>query len=164
MQTCSTYAYLRKFLKKLEKHLKRGFFVKVVGLQTISFLEWSSTHALYYKSAEGVDFSIKRSKSSHDDTEENLHFKHSRLNYINNQKQKQKKAHKISDSLYWCLDVVAKTDDEIYVLSIIKVYSFDLFSLLCQRRSSCWKYWEWFGYFENLYHDAKIVDKKRISF
>ena len=35
------------------------------------------------------------------------------------------------------VDVVAKTDDEIYVLSIIKIYSFHLFSLLCQRRSSC---------------------------
>ena len=35
------------------------------------------------------------------------------------------------------VDVVAKTEDDIYVLSIIKVYSFYLFSLLCQRRLSC---------------------------
>ena len=35
------------------------------------------------------------------------------------------------------VDVVAKTEDDIYVLSIIKVYSFHLFSLLCQRRLSC---------------------------
>ena len=35
------------------------------------------------------------------------------------------------------VDVVAKTEYDIYVLSIIKVYSFYLFSLLCQRRLSC---------------------------
>ena len=33
--------------------------------------------------------------------------------------------------------VVAKTDDEVYVSSTIKMYTFHLFSLLCQRRSSC---------------------------
>ena len=43
-------------------------------------------------------------------------------------------------------------------------YSFHLFSLLCQKRPSCWKYRKWCSYFENPYHDAKIVDKKRINF
>ena len=33
--------------------------------------------------------------------------------------------------------IVAKTDDEVYVLSIIKIYSFYLFPLLCQRRPNC---------------------------
>ena len=50
-----------------------------------------------------------------------------------------------------------------FVVSIIKLYSFHLFSLLCQRRSSCWKYQKWCSYFENPYHHAKIVDK-RINF
>ena len=36
--------------------------------------------------------------------------------------------------------------------------------LLCQRRTSCWKYRKWCSYFANLYHDAKILDKKTINF
>ena len=60
--------------------------------------------------------------------------------------------------------MVAKTDDEIYVLSIIKICSFHLLSLLWQRRPSCWNYWKWCSYFENPYHHAKIVDKKGIIF
>ena len=42
--------------------------------------------------------------------------------------------------------------------------SFHLFSLLCQRRSSCWKYLKWGSYFENRYHHAKMVEKKTINF
>ena len=63
---------------------------------------------------------------------ENLHFKQSRLDCINNQKQK--RTHKIS--LYWdrCVsvgvdvsigvDVALTTDDEVYVLCIIKICSY----------------------------------------
>ena len=32
---------------------------------------------------------------------ENLNFKHSRLNYINNEKEKQKRTYKISNILHW---------------------------------------------------------------
>ena len=46
------------------------------------------------------------------------------------------------------------------ILSIIKIYSFHLFSLLCQRSSSFWKYRKRCRYFENPYHHAKIADKK----
>ena len=48
----------------------------------------------------------------------NLHFKQSRLNYTNNQKQKQKKNTRL---VVVSIGVhrVAKTDDEIYVLSTI---------------------------------------------
>ena len=56
------------------------------------------------------------------------------------------------------VDVVAKTDDEIYVLNIIKIYSFHLFSLFCQRGLNCWKYRKWCNYFENSCDEAKIVD------
>ena len=35
------------------------------------------------------------------------------------------------------IDVVAKTDDEIDVLSIMKLYNFHLFSLMCQKTPSC---------------------------
>ena len=39
-----------------------------------------------------------------------------------------------------------------------------MFSMLCQRRSSCWKYRKWCSYFENPYHHPEIVDKKIIIF
>ena len=39
-----------------------------------------------------------------------------------------------------------------------------MFYRLCQRRSICWKYKRWKGYFENRRHHAKIEDKKRIIF
>ena len=84
---------------------------------------------------------------------ENLLFKQSQLNYINNLKQKQKRTHKISNSLYW------------FPKSMVGfIVTFHLLSLLCQRTSSCWKYWKWCSYFENPYHHAKIVDKKTIVF
>ena len=35
------------------------------------------------------------------------------------------------------VDVVSKTDDKIYVLIIIEIYTFHLFSLLCQKRLGC---------------------------
>ena len=69
---------------------------------------------------------------------ENLHFKQLRLNYINNQKWNNKKKEHIRLVIAFIgVDVIAKTDDGIYILSIIKIYSFHLFSLLCQRRSCC---------------------------
>ena len=40
-----------------------------------------------------------------------------------NQKQKQKKAHKISNSFYW-VDMVTNTNYEIYALIIIKIFSY----------------------------------------
>ena len=57
-----------------------------------------------------------------------MHFKQSQLNYINSQKQNKKERIKlvivsIGD------DVVTKTDDEIYALSVIKIYSFYFFSV-----------------------------------
>ena len=72
-----------------------------------------------------------------------------------NQKAKTKTEHIKIIIVSIGVDIVAKTDDEIYALHIIKTYSFHLFSLLCQR-SSCWRYRRWCSYFENPYHDAKI--------
>ena len=60
--------------------------------------------------------------------------------------------------------VLAKTYDEIYILSTIKIYSFHLFSPLRQGRSSCWIYQKWCSFFENCYRQAKMVEKKRIIF
>ena len=60
--------------------------------------------------------------------------------------------------------VLVKTDDEIYVLSTIKIYSCHLFSPLRQGRSSCWRYRKWCSFFENCYHHAKMVEKKGIIF
>ena len=60
--------------------------------------------------------------------------------------------------------MVAKTDDENFVLNIIKIYRFYLFSLFYQRKSVCWNYRKGDSYYENPYHYAKIVDKKGINF
>ena len=66
---------------------------------------------------------LKYKKGSRNDMKENLNFKQSRLNYINNQKQKQqKKEHLRLFSVE--VDIVVKIDDETYVLSIIKIYSY----------------------------------------
>ena len=64
---------------------------------------------------------------------ENLHFKHSRLNYTNNQNQKSKKSYVRLAIVSIGIDVVAKTDGETYVVSIIKMYSFHCF-LCCARK------------------------------
>ena len=55
---------------------------------------------------------------------ENLRFKQSRLNYINKQKNNNMKL--IKDSFE--VGVFAKTDDEIFVLSIMKIFNY--FSLV----------------------------------
>ena len=42
--------------------------------------------------------------------------------------------------------------------------TFDFFSLLCQRTSSCLKYRKLCSYFENHYHHKKMVEKNTINF
>ena len=45
---------------------------------------------------------LKDKESYHDNTKKNMHFNQLRLNYLNNQKTKQKKrTHKISNSPCW---------------------------------------------------------------
>ena len=51
---------------------------------------------------------------------ENLRFKQLRLNYINSQKKQTEKERLSSVRV----GVVAKTDDEVYVSSTIKIYSY----------------------------------------
>ena len=55
----------------------------------------------------------------------NLHLKQSRSNYINNKKQLKR------TQLTTGVDVVAKTDNQTYVLSTIKISSYFLFFLCC---------------------------------
>ena len=62
---------------------------------------------------------LKDKKSSHSDTEENLHFEQSRLNHINNQKQKEKE-HVWLVIVFIGVYVLAKIVDEFYIL--IKIY------------------------------------------
>ena len=54
---------------------------------------------------------------------DNLHFKQLQLNYINNQKQKQKEYIRLVIGSIG-VDVVVKIVDDIYVLIIIKIYSY----------------------------------------
>ena len=54
---------------------------------------------------------------------DNLHFKQLQLNYINNQKQKQKEYKRLVIGSIG-VDVVVKIVDDVYVLIIIKIYSY----------------------------------------
>ena len=54
---------------------------------------------------------------------ENLHFRHSQLNYVNHL-QTNKKEHIRLVIVYIGVDVVFNTNDKIYILSFIKVFSF----------------------------------------
>ena len=64
---------------------------------------------------------LQDKKSFHDDIKENLRFKHSRLNRETKNKNKKENIRLIVVSIG--VDVVAKTDDEIYVfLSINKIF------------------------------------------
>ena len=67
-------------------------------------------------------------KSYDDDTKQNLHFKQLQLNYIN----KQKHIRLVIVSVE--IDAVAKIDDEVYVLRIIKIYSY--FSFACLSKTA----------------------------
>ena len=64
--------------------------------------------------------------------------------YTAQKKKQEKRKKKRKEHLRLVLNsirvgTVVKTDDEIYVLGTIKIYTvtFHLFPLLCQRRSSC---------------------------
>ena len=81
-QACSTCAYMKKLSRKLEKDLRWGLFCKSCRIMD---------HSLLKVKFNTVVCQIGDKRSSQDDIQENLHFKQSRLNYINNQKQKQQK-------------------------------------------------------------------------
>ena len=63
------------------------------------------------------------------------------------------KEHNISNTPHWELGVIPKTEDEIYVSISIGRYiiTFHLFSVLCQRRSCCWKYRKWGSHLKSHY-------------
>ena len=75
---------------------------------------------------------LKDKKAATIGMKENLHFKQLQLNYINNH-QKQKKDHIELVIVSIGVDVVAKIDDEIYVLSVIKTYCYFWFVLCCTK-------------------------------
>ena len=59
--------------------------------------------------------------------------------------------------------MVVKTNNDIYVLSIIQIYSyFSFVFFVIPRKSSCQKYQKRCSYFENHYCHAIIVDKRII--
>ena len=86
------------------------------------------------------------------------------MNYISNQKRQTKKEHNISNKLLYgtwgCLN-------RWYVLCLTcykYVVIFHLFSLLCQRRLSFWKYRKKCSYFKNICQIANLIEKKVSSF
>ena len=102
-QACSTYAYLKMFQRKLEKHLWRDLFYESCGITDHSLLKvkFNTVTLLEIWRRICID----------------LHFKLSQLNYTNDEKQKQKKEHirlvRTHRLLSIGVNVVAKTDDKI---------------------------------------------------
>ena len=76
-------------LRKLEKHLRRGLFCESCETTSHSLLKVKLDTHFARNLPKVLITAIKDDKSSHEAKKENLHFKQSRLNYINNQKQKQ---------------------------------------------------------------------------
>ena len=90
----------------------------------------------------GADCITEDEKSSQGNRKENLRLKQLRLNFINNQPNKKKQKTKKKKHIRLTTDsievgVAATTEDEVYVISSIKICTFRLFSLLCQRQFSC---------------------------
>ena len=77
-----------------------------------------------------------------------------------------KRTHEINNRLYWGLDIVPKTDDEIYVSVSIGKYiiTFHLFAVLSQWRYCCWKYQNRGSHLKNRYIMQKVVKYARINF
>ena len=93
-----------------------------MGLQTIAYLKWIQQRCFARNLTKVLFTALKDQKSSHDNIKENLCFKQLRLNYINNQKKPKEHLRLRISSIR--VGAVAKTDDEIYVLSTIKIYSY----------------------------------------
>ena len=89
------WCLLKTYLRKIEKHLMRDLFRENCRIVDHSLIKVKlNTDAL-------LESLFLQQKGYHDDMKENLNFKQLQLDYINNQKQKEKKTHKISNSLYW---------------------------------------------------------------
>ena len=82
MQTNFTYTYLKKVLRKLEKHLRQDLFFESCWITDRDLLKVVKFNRNLKKMLIAA-LKDKKNKISHDDTKDNLHFKQSRLNYIN---------------------------------------------------------------------------------
>ena len=111
------WCLLKTYLRKIEKHLMRDLFRENCRIVDHSLIKMKlNTDAL-------LESLFLQQKGYHDDMKENLNFKQLQLDYINNQKQKEKKHIRLV-TVSIEVDVVAKIDDEVSVLSTIKIYSY----------------------------------------
>ena len=97
MQTCFTYTYLKKVLRKAEKHLRRNLFFESCWITDHDILKVMKFNRSLQRM---LIVALKLKKSSHNDTKENLHFRQSHWIY-NSENRNKKRTHKISNSLYW---------------------------------------------------------------
>ena len=111
------WCLLKTYLRKIEKHLMRDLFRENCRIVDHSLIKVKlNTDAL-------LESLFLQQKGYHDDMKENLNFKQLQLDYINNQKQKEKKHIRLV-TVSIEVDVVAKIDDEVSALSTIKIYSY----------------------------------------
>ena len=103
------------------------YFLKVVGLHTTAYLMWNTTKVVYYKFGEGVIYSIKIQKTTHSDIKGKSAFQTIAIELYKQPKETNRNffSRLVISSVR--VDVVAKTDDEVYDSCTIKMYSYFLF-------------------------------------
>ena len=102
------------------------YFVKVVGLHATDYL-MEIQQRPFTRNLMKVLFTVSKYKKALTEIlKENVRFRQLRLNYINSQKKQteKKRLRLVISSISIRVGVVAKTDDEVYVSSTIKLYSY----------------------------------------
>ena len=152
------------FLKKLEKQLRQDLFCKSCGITDKNLLKVKFNRDTLLKIYPRCWFQHKELKKAprRKNIREKPAFQTITIELYKRPKTKITTKEDIRLVIVSTgVDVVAKTDDEIYVLSSIKIYSYFSFVFsVVSWSSSCWKYRKWCSYFENHYHHAKMVDKR----
>ena len=119
--------YLCIFQKRIPKNRKticgRIYFVKVVGLQTTAYFKWNPKRCFARFFEGSIACSIKRSKKLSQPCEGKSAFQTIAIE-LYKQPGKKLKLKKENLRIVITSFVVANTDDEIYVLSITKIYNY----------------------------------------
>ena len=125
---------LKKYTKKLDRHLWRRLFCGSCTITHHSSLKWNHTLLEIWGKCRRKYEKIKKKLRK---IWRNSCFKLKQNDLYKLPKQNR---HEISNRLYWGLCMVPKNNYAIYVLISIgkSMITFHLFSVWCQRRYCCW--------------------------
>ena len=129
MQTCFTYTYLKKVLRKAEKHLRRNLFFESCWITDHDILKVMK----FNRSLQRMLIVALKLKKAPTTIRKKICISDNHIEYII-QKTETKKEHIRLVIVFIGVDVLVKIADEFYIL--IKIYSYFSF-VLCQRSSSC---------------------------